>query len=436
MKLYNLDIERAILNSIIFDNTLFSAIAVILTKDDFYLPFHQIVFENIKKLLEEKDFIDEYTLKNELEKQKKYDEELFLEIVAAIPIVNVEDYAKIIKELALKRKLQVLFKKASIEIENQNVLEVINKTKKELEDLEKNNTDTFELADFSIVEDRDIEFILEDFLPIPKKAVSLLSARGGTGKSWLVLQLALRYLNNNPNKKVFAWLSEDPLFATKKRAEKILNEILINDNDTKYFDINNPIYKNFKYLGSETRPFHFIEYEYKNKKINSLFYKLKNTLKDFNFIILDPLNSFFGGDENNNSQAREFMNLLTEWADKEDKTILVVHHNNKSTIGGIRGASAFVDAVRLHYELLTPEQKEEKEKKLFNDYRVIKIQKDNWGVKHLLDTSEFKKKILPYKFIKKINIKEEKSNDKGRKEEKDKTLDFDEDKIYDEDELF
>ena len=128
-----------------------------------------------------------------------------------------------------------------------------------------------------------------------------------------------------------------------------------------------------------------------NKKINPLFYKLKNSLKDVEFIILDPLIAFFGGDENNNSQAREFMNLLTEWADKEDKAILVVHHNNKSTTGGIRGASAFVDAVRLQYELIKEDEKEnanpnKETTPMPDNYRKIIIQKDNWGVERILKT--------------------------------------------------
>ena len=388
MKLYNVDIERAILNSIIFNNTKLEEIESILKAKDFYLPFHQNLFETMEELYKNDIPIDEVFLKDELIKRKKFDENLFFEILATTPLEDIRFYSKKIKELSLKRNLQLLFKKAAIEIKNKNILELIEKTKKELENLEKDNSDTFKLADFSVVEDKDIEFILKDFLPIPKKAVTLLSAKGGAGKSWLVLQLALRFLNESPNKKVFAWLSEDPLFATKKRAEKILNEVLVNDNRIKFYDINNPTYKNFKYLGSETRPFHLIEYDYKNKKINPLFYKLKHTLRDFDFIILDPLIAFFGGDENNNSQAREFMNLLTEWADKEDKAILVVHHNNKSTTGGIRGASAFVDAVRLQYQLFHPQELEKDAKVLPDNYRIIKIMKDNWGVERILNKKE------------------------------------------------
>ena len=392
MKLFNLDIERAILSSILSDSTSYDEIAHILNTNDFYLPFHQVVFQTIKELLNKKDFIDEYILKNKLEKEKKLDEELFLEIIATTPITNVEDYAKIIKELALKRRLELLLKKNSINISEKDTFEIVEAIKSELESINKNNIDTFKLKTFSKVENKDIEFILKDYLPIPKKAVTLLSAKGGAGKSWLVLQLALKFINQT-GKKVFAWLSEDPDFATKKRAEKILNEILINHNDTRYFDINHPIYDNFSYLGSETKAFHLIEYNYKNQKINPIFYKLKHTLRNFDFIILDPLIAFFGGDENNNSQAREFMNLLTEWADKEDKAILVVHHNNKSTAGGIRGASAFVDAVRLQYELLTNESIDKKEI-LPAGYRKIKIKKDNWGVQRILNKKEIEIQIF------------------------------------------
>ena len=386
MQLYNIDIERGLLSSILFDGTLLDDIKNILEEKDFYLLFHQIVYQTIKKLLKEKDFIDEFILKDELIKRKKFDEALFFDLISTTPMENIKEYAKIIKELSLKRRLEILLKQNSLYIAERDSFELIEALKNELENIGKNNYNNFKLVDFSMVENREIEFILKNFLPIPKKAVTLLSAKGGTGKSWLVLQLALRYINQQSDKKVFAWLSEDPTFATKKRAEKIINEILINDKNSLFYDINNPNYKNFKYLGSETRPFHFIEYDYKNKEINSLFYKLKHTLKDFDFIILDPLIAFYGGDENNNSQAREFMNLLTEWADKEDKAILLVHHNNKSSTGGIRGASAFVDAVRLHYELLTLDQKEERT--LPDNYRIIKIQKDNWGVKKILNTKK------------------------------------------------
>ena len=419
--LYNTDIEKSILGSILFNNETFNEVNDIINENDFYSYFHQIIFKNIKKILNENNVIDDKILADELKKQEIFNEELLIEIMTLAPLTtgNIKDYAKRIKELAVKRRLEQLLKKNSINIAKQDTFELVEALKDELENINKENNEQFKLANFSIIENKDIEFILKDFLPIPKKAVTLLSAKGGAGKSWLVLQLALRYINQNPNKKVFAWLSEDPLFATKKRAEKIINEILINDDNIQFCDIDNPNYKNFEFLGSETRPFHFIEYQYKNKKINSMFYKLKYTLKEFDFIILDPLIAFFGGDENDNSQAREFMNLLTEWADKEDKTILVVHHNNKSTAGGIRGASAFVDAVRLQLELLVNE-----DNNLPNGYRKVSIIKDNWGVERILNKKEIEIKIFPNNLNVNVITQNQNNNIEEKKQEKISFLDL------------
>ena len=78
MELYNLDIKRAILNSILQDNTIYNEVNHILNPDDFYLPFHQEVFKAIETILKEKDFFDEYFLQEELTKREKFNEELFL----------------------------------------------------------------------------------------------------------------------------------------------------------------------------------------------------------------------------------------------------------------------------------------------------------------------------------------------------------------------
>jgi replicative DNA helicase len=407
----NLDIERGILSAIILDGDNLKNIISILKVQDFYHPNHQAIYEAIKTLYKKDYPIDEVMLKEELIKQNKFDEGILTEIITTAPISNIKIYIKEIKELSLKRQIEKVFNQSKAKLLDDNdinSLEIIETLKQELENLNKNSLDTFQFKNFKNVENRDIEFILKDFLPIPKQAVTLLSAKGGSGKSWLVLQLALKYINQNPNKKVFAWLSEDPDFATKKRAEKILNEILVSDTN-----INSPIYNNFSYLGSETRPFHFIEYDFKNKKTNNLFYKLKYSLKDYDFIILDPLIAFFGGDENNNSQAREFMNLLTEWADKENKSILVVHHNNKSVTGGIRGASAFVDAVRLQYELLINENDKKEDKEILPaGYRKIQIRKDNWGVERILGKREIEIQIFNNELKNNIIKKKDKYNGK------------------------
>lgn len=48
--MYNLNIERAVLSSIIFDPQTYEEIAAKLKPHDFYLPFHQYLFAAMEEL--------------------------------------------------------------------------------------------------------------------------------------------------------------------------------------------------------------------------------------------------------------------------------------------------------------------------------------------------------------------------------------------------
>jgi RecA-family ATPase len=88
--------------------------------------------------------------------------------------------------------------------------------------------------------------------------------------------------------------------------------------------------------------------------------RLENYIQQFDFLVLDPLLSFFGSNENDNSSARLFLNALSRLVRGTKKSILLIHHTGKSKADNeddpykilevlknqIRGASAFVDGVR------------------------------------------------------------------------------------------
>ena len=99
------------------------------------------------------------------------------------------------------------------------------------------------------------------------------------------------------------------------------------------------------------------------------------------------------------------MNVLNRMAQERLLTIILIHHHNKGNEGArTRGASAFVDAVRLLYTVNTIKNSESKE--IHPTKRKIKIEKDNWGVKTLLCTDNFELEILPYQ-VKEIKIEAE-----------------------------
>jgi hypothetical protein len=203
-------------------------------------------------------------------------------------------------------------------------------------------------------------FLLDDFMPLPVGAATIISSRGGSGKSALALQLALRASARNIN--TLAWLSEDPIGMTKHRLEKIsrMTGISINNQD------------NLILCGD--MPFYILMKNNKNIMVNTGFYDFKAACKKFKIVIIDPLIGFYGGDENDNAQARYFMDLLGFWAKEENKSIVIVHHQTKyMDVSIARGASAFVDAVRAHYSA----EKNKDDDRFVN----IKIEKDNWGIR-------------------------------------------------------
>ncbi|MDD3497845.1 MAG: AAA family ATPase [Aliarcobacter skirrowii] len=228
-----------------------------------------------------------------------------------------------------------------------------------------------QITNFKEIQEEQIEYICEDWLPVPRKTVSMIVAEGGIGKSWILLQLALRHLIKNPNEKVFAWLSEDPKGLSKFRANLICSKILGLDSSK---------IENLYISDSPTFPINFNNIQ-----------KVKEQFKEFDVILLDPLIGFYSGDENSNADARIFMQHFTKWAAEENKTILFIHHAAKGT-GKSRGASALVDAVRLVYEIEKIEKNDTK--------RKFTIGKDNYGVKNILDCTEFERVVFPKKPIK------------------------------------
>jgi len=105
ISLHNLDIERGVLSAILFDGDNFEKVAAILKSKDFYLPFHQNIFDIMDRLYKKDYPIDETFLKDELEKKGQFDETLMFDIISTAPVEMVESYSKELKDKALKREL-------------------------------------------------------------------------------------------------------------------------------------------------------------------------------------------------------------------------------------------------------------------------------------------------------------------------------------------
>ena len=208
------------------------------------------------------------------------------------------------------------------------------------------------------------QFLIKDILPIQKNEINIISSKGGVGKSILAIYL-LTKIKEQENLNVFGYFSEDDLGIIKNRIE------LINQN----IDID--------ILGRETRPKPFLNYNENSNFVSSDFFdQFKIAMKNYDVIVIDPLLAFLLTNENSNIEARAFMNLFNEWVAEEEKTFIFLHHHNKED--GIRGATDFVNAARIHYKI---------ERKKDNTI-LCKLEKEN-------NLPDFKSKVIDLFGVKK-----------------------------------
>lgn len=380
--LYNIQYETTILSSIIFEpQKLDECQSLFLNAKEFYLPFYRKLYDVIIDLYEKK-IVDEEVIKQTM--GKEFDESTMLYIISANPVSNITFYIENIKELYKLRSSETLSNRIKEVIWDKKDFNQVLKTVNDgLINLEQGGNNLININPIDDIESREAEFVGKNWLPFPKRAVSLVTAGGGIGKSFLLMQAAVRMIDEN-NSKVFMWLSEDPVELSKFRYEMIVSKVL-KTNIEKYRN-------NLDIAGSDSETIHFLE-ENRNKFIVSgLFYQFKAMLKKYDVIILDPLIAMFGGDENNNAHAKQFINLFSRWATVENKTIIFIHHGTKNSSQS-RGASAFVDAVRLVYQLDFVKNSEGKQ--IDEHMRVITLAKDNNGAKKYLGDFQVEKQVFP-----------------------------------------
>ena len=107
---HSLDAERAVLGAILLDNRLYDQAAELLTEADFHSEAHRKIFVQMEQLSAESRAIDSITLREAL--QKENDLEIvggaayLASLVDGVPrIANLEQYARIVKEKSILRKL-------------------------------------------------------------------------------------------------------------------------------------------------------------------------------------------------------------------------------------------------------------------------------------------------------------------------------------------
>src|SRR3954469_5848457 len=107
---HNLEAERSVLGAILLHNDAFNLAAEVIDSEDFFRDAHRRIFDKMVALSERHGAIDLVTLKDELGRAGELDEvggpAYIAALVDGVPrSMNVEHYARIIKEKATLRNL-------------------------------------------------------------------------------------------------------------------------------------------------------------------------------------------------------------------------------------------------------------------------------------------------------------------------------------------
>ncbi|MDQ1283756.1 MAG: replicative helicase [Patescibacteria group bacterium] len=150
----NIDAERSVLGALMLDKDAIIKVANLIRTGDFYRDDHNLIFETMIELYEQREPIDVLSLSNRLEEKKQLDKiggsSYLTELVNSIASSsNIVHYAKVVQKKSTLRKLIV------------TASEISELGYKEEEDVEK-ILDTAEQKLFSVSQ----KYIKQDFIPI------------------------------------------------------------------------------------------------------------------------------------------------------------------------------------------------------------------------------------------------------------------------------
>lgn len=247
-------VERAVLSTFVFDNSLFEDYCTILRQEDFFLPVHQEIFKIMDFLFKNDLPIEETFLLKYAQKDKVSEQDL-INVMSSNAISSIATYIELIKEESTKRKLNELSNdiKKDLSIENIAVEEIKSKIVNYIDNLDSKFVDIYEHDNKDLL--NKIKKQMEDALNpngrilhntglnnldkildgIDDGDLIVIAARPSMGKTSLIASIAIESI-----KKGYGVLIE----SLEMPADKIMRRLLSVYSEEHLSDIKNGLIKN------------------------------------------------------------------------------------------------------------------------------------------------------------------------------------------------
>ncbi|MBE6537630.1 MAG: replicative DNA helicase [Ruminococcaceae bacterium] len=240
---FSVEAEQALLGAIIYKPELFDAVGGMISANDFYLEEHKHIYSALSTMYMQSKTIDTVTLVNALVEQGDRDEAGGIQYISLIASTvpstsNIRDYAKIVKDKAVLRKLINVCDDISETAyeEGEPVRKIIDSAEQKIFDISNNN----ETKEFRHIKDilqnvyRDIEMLSETggaptgsktgfsdldrvLIQMGKGDLIIVGARPGMGKTSFAMNIAT---NVAKTKKAVA------IFSLEMSGEQLVSRIL------------------------------------------------------------------------------------------------------------------------------------------------------------------------------------------------------------------
>lgn len=214
-------------------------------------------------------------------------------------------------------------------------------------------------------------WLLHNTLPLGK--VGMLVAPGGTGKSFLMIQLAVAVATHT--RLADHWQVDSPgaslILCAEEDDEDLhhrLQDVLAAT--TAHTPATQQLIEQHVHIKSMLAIDNLMTHANDRNEIVQTDYVARLVLTaqqipDLKLIIIDPASRFRGGNENAAQDTTRFVEALERLRSATGATVLLVHHTNKGSInsedvtqGASRGSSALTDGVRWQMSLSKPTKKQ------------------------------------------------------------------------------